>query len=174
MNVPHDQASALAAPPAQPSWLEPHRAAIWRYLRMLGASAREADDLAQETLLAGCAAPVPAAGLERAFLRGIARNQWLRSRRWWQRHREREIAAAVDELWIATAGHDDGDELLERLRHCVQSLQPRARQALDLHYRDGLGWPAVAAQIGLRPNGTKTLVQRARQALRECIERRRR
>ena len=33
-------------------------------------------------------------------------------------------------------------------------------------------YPAVAAQIGLKPNGTKTLVQRARQALRTCIERR--
>lgn len=174
MSVTGPQTPSAPLPTAHPGWLEPHRAAIWRFLRMLGASAQEADDLAQETLLAGCAAPIPAAGLERAFLRGIAKNQWLRSRRWWQRHREREIAAAVDELWIATADHDDGDELLERLRECVQTLQPRARQALDLHYRDGLGWPAVAAQIGLRPNGTKTLVQRARQALRECIERRRR
>jgi RNA polymerase sigma-70 factor (ECF subfamily) len=159
---------------ADPAWVEPHRTAVWRYLRMLGASAHEADDLAQETLLAACATTPPAAGLERAFLRGIAKNQWLRSRRWWQRHREREIAAAVDELWLATADHDDGDDLLDRLRHCLQQLQPRARQALDLHYRDGQPWPAVAAQIGLRPNGTKTLVQRARQALRDCIERRQR
>jgi RNA polymerase sigma-70 factor (ECF subfamily) len=67
---------------------------------------------------------------------------------------------------------DDGEELLARLFACLQQLHQRTRQALELHYRDGLGWTAVAAQIGLKPNGTKTLVQRARQALRTCIERR--
>lgn len=150
-----------------------HRTAIWRYLRMLGASADEADDLTQETMLVGCSSNVPAEpGLLRAFLRGVAKNQWLRSRRWWQRRREREIAAAVDELWLATAECDEGEELLDRLRQCLQRLQPRAQRALELHYRDGLGWSEVAAQIQLKPNGTKTLVQRARQALRDCIERR--
>ena len=150
-----------------------HRVAIWRYLRALGASAAEADDLCQETMVVGCSGPIgddPAAA--RAFLRGVAKNQWLRSRRWWQRRREREIAVAVDALWVATAEHDAGGELIERLRGCLDSLQTRTRHALDLHYRDGLDWRLVAAQIGLSPNGTKTLVQRARQALRTCIERR--
>lgn len=67
------------------------RTAVWRYLRMLGADAEEADELAQETLLAA--------------LRG------------------------------------------------------------------GLPWQDVAAQLGMKPNGTKPLVQRAREALRHCIER---
>lgn len=140
---------------------------------MLGAAAGEADDLCQETMLVGCAAPLPTEpALARAFLRGVARNQWLRSRRWWQRRREREIALAVDELWLTTADHDVGEERIERLRACLLSLQPRALRALELHYRDGCDWRAVAAQIGLKPNGTKTLVQRARQALRVCIGRR--
>ena len=157
----------------EPAGLQGHRTAIWRYLRMLGASASEADDLCQETMLVGCthaAANDPATG--RAFLRGTAKNLWLRSRRWWQRRREREVAVAVDELWLDTAEHDGGDELVERLRACLEQLQPRVRHALDLHYRCGLDWRLVAAQIGLLPNGTKTLVQRARQALRTCIERR--
>jgi len=166
-------AQALAAlPTSNPlDQLASHRTAVWRYLRMLGASAEEADDLTQETMLVGCTA-TPAAELARPFLRGVARNLWLRSRHWWRRRREREIAMAVDELWLATADRDDGDELLARLRHCLQQLQPRARQALDLHYQSGLDWRAVSSQIGLQPNGTKTLVQRARQALRTCIERR--
>lgn len=164
--------AALATPPSPAvDQLAVHRTAIWRYLCMLGAGAEEADDLTQETMLVGCTG-APAAELTRPFLRGVAKNLWLRSRRWWQRRRERENAVAVDELWLATVDADDGEELLERLRHCLQELQPRARQALDLHYRNGLGWRAVSAQIGLQPNGTKTLVQRARQALRTCIERR--
>ena len=156
-----------------PSSVEAHRPAIWRYLRALGANRGEADDLCQETMVVGCTTTLandPAAA--RAFLRGVAKNQWLRSRRWWQRRREREIAIAVDELWDATADDDGGDELVERLGACLESLQPRARTALDLHYRDGLDWRAVASRIGLSANGTKTLVQRARQALRTCIERR--
>jgi RNA polymerase sigma factor (sigma-70 family) len=151
----------------------PHRVAVWRYLRALGAGAAEADDLTQETMVVACRQPLPDDGeAARAFLRGVAKNQWLRSRRWWQRRREREVAAAVDELWCETAERDAGEELLARLRTCLESLQPRARRALDLHYRDRLGWAEAAAQLGLAPNGMKTLAQRTRQALRTCIERR--
>lgn len=166
-------ATLVPSPPATVDWVQHHRTAIWRYLRLLGANEVEADDLVQETMLVGCRSPRPSEeAMDRAFLRGVARHQWLRSRRWWQRHREREIAAEVDALWLATMEPGAGQELLERLQQCLQQLQPRARQALDLHYRDGLGWRAVAAQLGQRLNGTKTLVQRARAALRTCIERR--
>lgn len=173
----------FAAPPASP--LVPRttqppppalarlRPGVWRYLRALGASADEADELTQEVLLAGCSAALPADdGAARAFLRGVARNHWLRTKRWWRRRREREVALAVDELWLATADGDDGERLLAQLRECLALLQQRTRRALELHYHDGLDWNQVSAQIGLRPNGTKTLVQRARQALRTCIERR--
>ncbi|MEZ6036008.1 MAG: RNA polymerase sigma factor [Planctomycetota bacterium] len=146
------------------------RLRIWRYLRALGASATEADDLTQETLLAALRAPRDGVADPEAFVLGIAKNQWLRSRRWWRRRREREIADAVDQLWVATAAQDDGDELIERLRECLGRLQPRARQALELHYRDGLRWQEVGPRIGLQVNGTKTLAQRSRQALRQCIE----
>lgn len=152
--------------------IERHRVGLWRYLRMLGADATEADDLAQETLLVGVQHALAGDDRDRAFLRGVARNLWLRTRRWWRQRREREVAAAVEELWSAEVEADDGEELLARLLACLQQLQQRTRQALELHYCDGLGWTDVAAQIGLKPNGTKTLVQRARQALRTCIERR--
>lgn len=149
------------------------RPGLWRFLRALGASADEADELVQEVLLVGCRTPLAAdQRAAAAFLRGVARNHWLRTRRWWRRRREREVALAAEDLWLATADADDGEALLAQLRACLDTLQPRARQALDLHYRDGLDWHAVATRIGLRPNGTKTLAQRARQALRTCIERR--
>lgn len=163
-----------ASPPAsigtgEPPAIDTHRTAVWRYLRMLGASA---DELCQETLLAGLAAGLPTDPAHaRGLLRGIARNQWLRTRRWWHRRRERQVIAAVEELWVTTAATDDGDHLLTQLRDCLGGLQPRARQALELHYRDGLPWQQVATIIDLKPNGTKTLVQRARAALRQCLER---
>lgn len=167
---------AAAAPWAdgsQPNAGDRHR--LWRYLRALGADAGEADDLAQEAMLVAHqdAAQQPArdADAQAAFVRGIARNLWLRSRRWWQRRREREIAGAVDELWDGTAAHDGGDELLARLRDCLGALQPRVRRAIELHYHDGLGWRAIAAELAMKANGVKTLMQRARRALRQCLER---
>jgi len=165
----HTAVPATAPPPS----LDRFRAGLRRYLRALGASQDEADELAQEVLVVACGATMPpddAAG--RAFLRGVARNHWLRTKRWWRRRREREVALAVDELWLATADGDGGEALLTHLRECLALLQERTRRALALHYHDGLDWNQVSAAIGLRPNGTKTLVQRARQALRTCIERR--
>lgn len=173
---------APASPPAAAApWATDHAAhaderhRLWRYLRALGADAAEADDLAQEAMLVAhqqALQPVARdASAQAAFVRGIARNLWLRSRRWWQRRREREVAIAVDELWDATAAHDGGDELLARLRDCLAALQPRVRRALELHYHDGLGWRAIAADLAMKTNGVKTLLQRARQALRQCLDR---
>lgn len=155
--------------------IQAERRLLWRYLRALGADGNEADDLTQEALLVASQAAQerdPDDPHRRAaFLRGIARNLWLRSRRWWRRRREREIAVAVDELWAATVGQDHGGELVARLRECLDGLQPRVRKALELHYHDGLGWRAVAADLAMKTNGLKTLVQRARRALRQCLER---
>lgn len=164
LTSPHSSAPASAS-------TNTHHRAIWRYLRVLGASAAEADDLTQETLLVGVREQRLEDDGARAFLRGVARNLWLGTRRFWRRRREREVAAAVEELWLATADADDGEELLARLRECLGHLQERARGALHLHYHDGLTWPEVARAVGMAPNGVKTLVQRARQALRTCIER---
>lgn len=149
------------------------RTVLWRYLRALGASPHEAEDLCQEAFTVALATGRPADdGKAGPFLRGVARKLWLRTRRWWHRRREREVAAAVEELWLATAAHDGGDGLLAALRSCLELLQPRARNALDLHYRDGLSWPVIGARLGLAKNGIKTLAQRTRAALRHCLERR--
>jgi len=151
---------------------ERERQVLVRYLRALGASMHEADDLCQEAFAVALTADRPAnEGAAGPFLRGVARNLWLRSRRWWQQRREREIAVAVEELWVATAADDGGDELLRALRGCLEALQPRSRQALAFHYHDGLPWSEVATRVGLAENGVKTLAQRARAALRQCIER---
>lgn len=162
----------LDDPMANAANLPRERTMLWRYLRALGARPDEADDLCQDVLLAACSLPVPAPDEARAaFLRGVARNHWLRSRRWWQRRREREIAAAVEELWLDAADRDDGEGLLAQLGSCLERLEQRSRTALERHYRDGLDWHEVGHELGLRANGIKTLAQRARRVLRDCIER---
>ena len=56
------QPTATGAEQPERSWLS-----VWRYLRALGAAPSEADDLAQETMLAAL----------RTRPAGIARHQWL-------------------------------------------------------------------------------------------------
>ena len=167
--------------PAVGDLVQRHLRTVWRYLRTLGASADVADDLAQEAFVVAlrrgaCELPPAATG---AFLRRTARFLFLHHLR--DRHRDEAhaagIADAVDELFAREDAAGGSDEHLERLRACVASLPPRSRLAIDRCY--GLGADsdasraAAAAELGLQPNGLKTLLQRIRQALRDCLERRR-
>lgn len=176
-------ASTPLAPAAEPEraavtpaeLIHRHLLGVWRYLRMHGASAHEADDLAQEAfviaLQKGATDLDPPATA--TFLRRTARFLFLRHRR--NRRDAVELADAVDALWTQDCAHDDGDALVASLRHCVEQLQGRARAALQRCY--GLDdvastrHAAAAAELGLQPNGLKTLLQRTRQLLKACIER---
>ncbi len=172
-------ASAGQTPPAAPeAVVERHLLATWRYLRMHGASPHEADDLAQEAFVialqkrADALAPAATA----AFLRRTARFLFLRLRR--DARDAVELADAVDALWAADCERDDGAGLLAALAACVDQLQDRARTAIACSYGIGGETPAardaIARSLGMAPNGLKTLLQRTRQLLRACIERRRR
>ena len=150
--------------------------ALWRYLRMHGASATEAEDLAQEAFVValqkGALAAAPPA--LQAFLQRTARFLFLRLRK--RGARGEQVADAVDGLWQRDCAGDAGDALVAAARACVEQLEGRARTAVELSY--GFGGEAdgsrtaIARELGMQENGVKTLLQRARQRLRECIERR--
>jgi RNA polymerase sigma-70 factor (ECF subfamily) len=154
--------------------VQEHQAGIWRYLRFLGADRTEADDLAQETFLAFAKAkfverePCQTAG----YLRTVARNQLLALRRQQQREISTVDLEAADSVWAAAAGVDGSlAGYLDALRTCVEQLERRPRQAIDLHYRDGAGREAIAAELDMKPDGVKSLLRRTRDLLRECVER---
>jgi len=158
-----------------PELIETHQRPLWRYLRLLGADAHEADDLVQDTFVVFASRSSEAAHAAPAgFLRGIAKNLLLAARR---RDRRRppadDWAAAVDQLAVA---REDAfaDHQLDALRDCLQRLPERARQAVQWHHVEGLSRRDTAARLGLGEEGTKSLLQRARELLRDCIERRRR
>jgi DNA-directed RNA polymerase specialized sigma24 family protein len=113
-----------------------------------------------------------------AFLRRTARHLWLRrhaaDRRQRRQLREMEqLAADAEQLWLRDCA-DDGEALVEAARTCVGLMQGRSRMAVELCYRDGCGRAEAAARLGMKENGVKTLLQRARQWLKSCIERARR
>ncbi len=161
---------------AREAFVRQHLHSVWRYLRAHGANAHEADDLTQEAFVVALRKDVaqsePAAAA--VFLQRTARFLFLRLRR--DTPRAEPLADAVDLLWQRDCA-DGGDELLTALRGCVALLDDKARRAVELSYglgaRDEASRAEVARDLGMTDNGVKTLLQRTRQRLRECVQRKR-
>jgi RNA polymerase sigma-70 factor, ECF subfamily len=147
-----------------------HQAGVWRYLRLLGCTPDAADDLTQETFLV-----VLRRGFERrgeretwSFLRQTARHIHLRQVRDKDR-RTRELRAdLVDGVWMEMAD-DAGDAWIEALRICVERLEGRPQEVVRLFYREGYSRANVARYLAMKETGVKTLLQRTRAVLRDCI-----
>lgn len=151
-----------------------HQAGVWRYVRFLGADACEADDLTQETFLALARGEF----VERderqtaGYLRVVARNQLLALRRKQNREIGTVALEAAESVWAAAAGPDGSlAGYLDALRDCLEQLEGRSRQAIDLQYQDHASREAIAKRLDMQPDGVKTLLRRTRQVLRECVER---
>lgn len=169
---PDASASAAAEREALVALIGAHQTMVWRYLRLLGADAHQADDLMQDTFVVlaerlenGDAVRSPA-----PFLRGIARNLLIAARR---RTNSKgglvEWSEAVDKF-VAGQPRALDDGRIEALRRCVARLGGRVREAIEWHHIEGLSCRDTARRLGLGMDGIKSLLGRARAALRECIE----
>lgn len=165
-NRPLDTAS-LAALVSQ------HQADIWRYLRYLGAESADADDLTQETFLALSRANFQERSRAQtgAYLRTIARNQLLMLRRFQGREINTVELEAAEQVWASHASDSGMDGLLATLADCLETLEGRAREAVQLFYRENLSRTAIASALTMKPEGIKTLLRRTREVLRDCIQR---
>jgi RNA polymerase sigma-70 factor, ECF subfamily len=150
-----------------------HQRDVWRFLVALGAKGVEADDLTQETFLALLRDDFDYRGPDEtaAWLRRVAKNRFISS------IRKRRRAALVENLddadieWARFTEHCDGDRRVELLRQCVDLLDERPREALRLRYWKGADRSAMAAALGIAEAGVKSMLERLRQRLRECVER---
>jgi len=161
--------------PISPSELvETYQVGVWRYLRFLGCSEAEADDLVQETFMAVLRKPFEqrSSAQSGAYLRTVARNQFLM----FLRRQRREVSAqrldVADEVWNDQAGESWGAEYIDALGVCLEGLGERARQAIQLRYNDDASRSEMAEAIGMTEEGIKTLLRRTRQQLKECVLRR--
>ena len=171
--------TAVSAPPA-PSLeraelarlVETHQADVWRYVRYLGADAAEADDLVQETFLALFRSRfIHESDPQTArYLRTTARNQLLMLRRKQSRQPESDLELA-EQVWAETFDDRQTNLYLEALTECTSQLNGRAKQAIDLHYKQKATRQEIAKRLDMKPEGAKTLLRRTRDALRRCIER---
>jgi RNA polymerase sigma-70 factor (ECF subfamily) len=151
-----------------------HQAGVWRYLRYLGAEAHEADDLTQETFLAVMRSgfeyrsPLEAA----QYLRRAARNQLLIRRRRESREPTVGDLEAAEAVWAEAAGDDGLNDYLLALEDCLQrAVDARWREAIVLRYRDGASRDQIGERLDIATEGVKSLLRRARAALRDCVER---
>lgn len=165
-----------ATPPEDPisAFVGRHQTALWRFLRVLGCRGQAAEQIAQDALVLATQRGVHEAddAPAGAFLRQTAKLLWLREQRADRRRAERH-AEAVERWFGQQLEEDDGAGWLAALDQCLEALPPRSRLALERTYRDGLGRSELGIELDLGEHGVRTLLQRLRAGLRDCIERRR-
>lgn len=152
-----------------------HQRTVFGYLRARLIEAADAEDLCQEVFLR---CYLGREKLERAttvgaWLTGIARNILREHVRKMSRRREvawTELCLELDQLTKVHEGHEH-DAMLH-LPKCLDALGQSAREAIDLRYRNQLRMEEIGRRLKRSEGAVKLLVHRARQALRNCLERR--
>lgn len=151
-----------------------HQADVWRYLRYLGATAADADDLTQETFVAIARSEFVEQSPQQtaAYLRTVARNQLLMARRRENHQITTVDLTAAEQVWSMLVTETGTSGLLAALADCLDKLEGRARAVIDGFYRDRRSREELASQLAMKPDGVKTLLRRTREVLRKCIEKR--
>lgn len=151
-----------------------HQVGVWRYLRMLGCDESLADDLTQETLLKVLCRDDFTQHNDQAtaaYLRRTAHNLLISLHRKGGRTKTVVTSDPLDEIWNRWAGRDlSGDETLDRLKVCMESLTDRARLALKMRFCDDASRAEIASVLEITEHGARNLMQRAKQQLRDCIQ----
>ncbi len=152
------------------AFVQQHQTAVWRYLRLLGCEAHLADDLTQDSFLIALRKDVmreePDAAI--AWLRRVARHLWIDRQRSLRRRREVAWADQVDLIW--SDSESERETRLEALRICLDGLDGRSARVVHLRYSEKRSRAEIASELGLRENGLKTMIQRLRSGLRDCVE----
>ena len=141
-------------------------------MRALGCDDAQAEDLTQETFLSVLRKPFKqySKAATAAYLRKVAFNLLATAQRRAKKVTLVENVEEVDHAWASWAGGDDGEELIDKLRECLNGLTERARKALEMRFRDRSSRTEIAEELQITEHGAKNLMQRAKKQLRGCIE----
>lgn len=148
-----------------------HYRPIYAYLRRLCGNTEEAEDLTQETFVKVWKALIekpPRAGNLRAWIYCIARNTWLDSAR-----RRGRMETRSDEWWVNIPAPDQNAEAIQKreieavLAQKVHELDDEKREAVILHYYQGLTLHETAAVLGVAVSTVKNRVHKAVGILRD-------
>lgn len=149
-----------------------HQGVIFGFLRARVLQGSDAEDLSQEVFLRAFHVRRtfdPTSQL-RPWLLGIARNLLRERARRLRRRKESAWTEICLESERAAEVEEGADEaLLGHLPGCLDSLNPHARQAVDLHYTGKLRLQEIGSKLRRSEGAVKLLLFRARQALRDCL-----
>ncbi len=153
--------------------IENYQRGLWRYLRALGCDSALADDLTQDTFVKVLQKPFNHYddAATAAYLRRIAHNLYISIQRRAGKVVAVENLQKFEDVWCQWIADDQGNDYLDALAICFDKLNPRAKWALEMRFRDKLARSKIAEQLQITENGAKNLMQRAKQRLRECVER---
>lgn len=153
--------------------IENHQRGLWRYLRALGCDSALADDLTQDTFVKVLQKPFTHYddAATAAYLRRIAHNLYISIQRRAGKVIPVDDLQKFEEVWCQWVTDNHGNDYLDALALCFDKLNARARWALEMRFRDKLARSKIAENLEITENGAKNLMQRAKQRLRECVER---
>lgn len=154
-----------------------HHRCLLIYARALSRNEATAADLVQDALVAAWR-NIGRFDVTRdfgAWLRGIIRNKWREHLR---RHkREVDVDDATLEAWESRltswsgGSGTGGSDLFDALEECLGRLPEAMNEAVRrFYYRDEPG-ESLAASLGINAATLRKRLQRAREALRDCLDR---
>lgn len=160
--------------PAFAALVDLHQRAVYGFLRARLLEPADAEDLCQEVFLRCYLGreKFERAPAVRPWLFGIARNLLREHVRRVMRRREvawTEMCLELDALVETPDAHDE--DALAHLPVCLDSLGKSARDALDLRYSARLKLAEIGEKLHRSEGAIKLLVHRARQALKNCLDR---
>lgn len=157
--------------------IERHQRVVYGYLRARLLQATDADDMTQEVFLRFylSQARFDSTALVRPWLLGIARNLLREHVKAMKRRKEvawTELCLELESVMPPDAQWTDDDDVMPHLPICLDGLGPSAREAIELQYRGELKLADIGRQLHRSEGAVKLLLHRARQALKDCLERR--
>ncbi|GEA18584.1 RNA polymerase sigma factor [Moorella sp. E306M] len=146
-------------------WQELYRLA-YRYLVSLGLAREDAEDLAQETMMAACLhLDGVQPGKLQAWIIAVARHKFID----WLHRAGRGVSLLYlpdAEPEAATGGPEERalrKEGRQEIMAALNRLEPTERMLLVLKYNMGLKGEEIAAYMKMKPNTVKVKLYRARQ-----------
>lgn len=172
MPPPPGDAPSPTPEPAYVQLISKHQRHLHSYIRTLVPTHADADDVMQETSLTLWQKREQYDNTRDFFpwACGVALIQVLR-------HRQRK---ATDKLWfneevlaqLAAQMEEDANLFefrREALDGCIEKLSPSEKRVLELRYREGSTWEALAAQIDHSTRSAQRTMARVRRLLHRCI-----
>lgn len=155
-------------------WQEMYRL-VFSYLHRRGLDHQDAEDLAQEVMIAACIhldAVEP--GKLKPWLYTVARYKYID---WLRRHRRGVVLVNLEAVADLTAGEGEPEtqvldqEYSDIVRTIMEGLNQNERGCLILKYNLDLSIEEIARTLRLKPNTVKVILYRARQKFKQEYQR---